>query len=180
MAKWLEYTKRADFKSLGNHLGVDQVVARILVNRGLQTIEEMQDFLHPGPEQLGDGSQMKDMAKAVSLLKEAILQGKHIRIMGDYDIDGVQATYILHQGLLRCGAKASYGIPHRVIDGYGINESMIERCVAEGVEVVITCDNGIAAGEAIALAKKMGLTVIVTDHHAVSYTHLTLPTILRV
>lgn len=169
MAKWLEYTKRADFKSLGNHLGVDQVVARILVNRGLQTIEEMQDFLHPGPEQLGDGSQMKDMAKAVSLLKEAILQGKHIRIMGDYDIDGVQATYILHQGLLRCGAKASYGIPHRVIDGYGINESMIERCVAEGVEVVITCDNGIAAGEAIALAKKMGLTVIVTDHHEIPY-----------
>lgn len=169
MAKWLQYTKRADFKGIGQRLGVDQVVARILVNRGLQSEDEMRRFLHPGVEQLFDGSQMKDMAKAVSLLKEAILQGKHIRIIGDYDIDGVQATYVLHQGLIHCGAKASFGIPHRITDGYGINQAIIHTCVADGVDLVITCDNGIAATDAIALAKEEGLTVIVTDHHEIPY-----------
>ncbi|MDD6194817.1 MAG: single-stranded-DNA-specific exonuclease RecJ [Lachnospiraceae bacterium] len=169
MAKWLEYQKKADFKEMGERLGVDQVVTRILVNRGLQSVEEMQRFLHPSPEQLEDGSKMKDMAKAVSLLKEAIYGGKCIRIIGDYDIDGVQATYILHQGLLHCGAKASYGIPHRITEGYGVNMSMIEDCIADGVEVVITCDNGIAAREAVALAKEAGLTVIITDHHEIPF-----------
>lgn len=169
MAKWLEYKRKADFKGMGAYLGVDQVVARILVNRGLQSVEEMQDFLHPSPEQLGDGSKMKDMAKAVSLLKQAICEGKSIRVIGDYDIDGVQATYILHQGLLHCKAKASYGIPHRVTDGYGVNVSMIEQCIADGVDMVITCDNGIAAGEAIAVAKEAGLTVIITDHHEIPF-----------
>ena len=169
MAKWLQYTKRADFKGIGEHLGVDQVIARIMVNRGLDSEEQMQIFLHPDHKQLLDGGTMKDMAKAVSLLRDAILQGKHIRVVGDYDIDGVQATYILHQGLLHCGAKVSYSIPHRVTDGYGINESIIESCVNDGVDVVITCDNGIAAREPIAMAKEAGLTVIVTDHHEIPY-----------
>ena len=113
MAKWLQYTKRADFKGIGEHLGVDQVIARIMVNRGLDSEEQMQIFLHPDHKQLLDGGTMKDMAKAVSLLRDAILQGKHIRVVGDYDIDGVCSTYI-------CIAPEGLGLSHAVSYGVGI------------------------------------------------------------
>lgn len=169
MTKWVVYSKKADFKEMGRIHGIDQVLARILVNRGLTEETQVRSFLHPSYAALEDGSKMKDMAKAVSLLRRAMENGTHIRIIGDYDIDGVQATYILHQGLLRCHKNVSYGIPHRVEDGYGLNVELIDSCIADGVGLVITCDNGIAAADAIRHAKDAGITVIVTDHHEVPY-----------
>lgn len=169
MAKWFVYNKAADFNKIGREHGIDAVLARILVNRGLTEKKEIDDFLHPSEKQLLDGSRMKDMEKAVSVIKAAILNEKRIRIIGDYDVDGIQATYILHQGLLRCGAKASYGIPHRMTDGYGLNTSLVEKCIKDNIEVILTCDNGIAARDAICMAKEAGLSVVVTDHHEVPY-----------
>lgn len=169
MSKWMIYNKKGDFAGIGQQFGIDQVLAKIMVNRGLSSPEQIREYLHPDIRMLEDGEKLKDMAKAVSLLKEAILLGKSIRIIGDYDIDGVQSTYILHQGLLRCGGKVTYQIPHRVEDGYGINERIIEKCIRDGVDLVITCDNGIAAANPIRLAREAGMTVIVTDHHEVPF-----------
>lgn len=169
MSKWMIYNKKGDFAGIGQQFGIDQVLAKIMVNRGLSSPEQIREYLHPDIQMLEDGEKLKDMAKAVSLLKEAILLGKSIRIIGDYDIDGVQSTYILHQGLMRCGGKVTYQIPHRVEDGYGINERIIEKCIRDGVDLVITCDNGIAATNPIRLAREAGMTVIVTDHHEVPF-----------
>ncbi len=169
MSKWMIYNKKGDFAGIGQQFGIDQVLAKIMVNRGLSSPEQIREYLHPDIRMLEDGEKLKDMAKAVSLLKEAILLGKSIRIIGDYDIDGVQSTYILHQGLMRCGGKVTYQIPHRVEDGYGINERIIEKCIRDRVDLVITCDNGIAAATPIRLAREAGLTVIVTDHHEVPF-----------
>ena len=169
MSKWMIYNKKGDFAGIGQQFGIDQVLAKIMVNRGLSSPEQIREYLHPDIRMLEDGEKLKDMAKAVSLLKEAILLGKSIRIIGDYDIDGVQSTYILHQGLMRCGGKVTYQIPHRVEDGYGINERIIEKCIQDGVDLVITCDNGIAAANPIRLAREAGMTVIVTDHHEVPF-----------
>ena len=110
---------------------------------------------------------MKDMDRAVFLLKEAIDQGRRIRIVGDYDIDGVCSTYLLYQGIKRCGGRVDYQIPERIRDGYGINENIIRKASEDGIDMIITCDNGIAAVEQIRLAKELGMTVVVTDHHEV-------------
>lgn len=169
MAKWMIYNKKGEFSEIGKQMKIDPVLAKIMINRDITSQEQMQEYLHPGREYLADGEKMKDMAKAVSLLKKTIYQGKKIRIIGDYDIDGIEATYILHQGLLRCGGKVSYQLPHRVEDGYGINTTMIERCLEDGVELVVTCDNGIAASEAVLAAKESGIQVIITDHHQVPF-----------
>lgn len=170
MAKWMMYSKKADFQEIAARHGVDQVIARILVNRGVTEETQIRQYLHPSADDLMDGSRMRDMEKAVSLLRTAVTDRMRIRIIGDYDIDGIQATYILHQGLLRVGALVDYAVPNRMEDGYGLNVSMIEQCIADGVGLVVTCDNGIAAAEAIAAAKEAGLMVIVTDHHEVPYT----------
>ncbi len=169
MAKWLVYNKRADFKAIGEKYHIDPVVARILVNRDVRDDASIAAYLHPTKKDLGDAGLLQDMDKAIALLQKAIQQNTKIRIIGDYDIDGIQSTYILHQGLLRVGADADYAIPDRIEDGYGVNIRLMERCVMDGIGLVITCDNGIAAAEAIAYAKKEGLTVIVTDHHEVPY-----------
>lgn len=169
MAKWMIYNKRGDFFGIGKQLKLDPVLVKIMINRDMTSKEQMKEYLHPGKEYLADGAKMKDMAKAVSLLREAIYQGKQIRIIGDYDIDGIEATYILHQGLLRCGAKVNYQLPHRIEDGYGINTEMIEKCVEDGVDLVVTCDNGIAALEAVQAAKEAGIQVLITDHHQVLF-----------
>lgn len=169
MAKWMMYSKKADFKEMARTYGIDQVLARILVNRGLTEPEEIRAYLHPRLEDLHDGGQMKDMDRAVALLQEAVTEGRKIRIIGDYDIDGIQATYILHTGLQRAGARVDYAIPHRITDGYGVNPDMIKKCAEDGVELVVTCDNGIAATEAISLAKELGMTILVTDHHEVPF-----------
>lgn len=169
MAKWLMYSKRADFTAMGKKYQIDPVVARILVNRDLTEDAAITAFLHPSEKDLGDGKALKDMDVAVALLQKAIKEKKKIRIIGDYDIDGIQATYILHQGLLRLGAIVDYAIPDRIEDGYGVNIRLVEKCVTDGIGLVITCDNGIAAADAIAYAKEAGIEVIVTDHHEVPY-----------
>ncbi|MBQ2424987.1 MAG: DHH family phosphoesterase, partial [Lachnospiraceae bacterium] len=170
-------TKRADFNGLAERLGVSPISVRIMRNRGLETEEEMRKYLYGTLDELYDGSLMKDMGKAVKILTEKFKAGKKIRIIGDYDIDGVCATYLLLTGLRRAagnvntedqsGILIDYEIPDRVKDGYGINESIIRQAAADGVDTIITCDNGISAWKEIALAKEFGMTVIVTDHHEV-------------
>lgn len=168
MAKWFVYNKSADFKGIGEKYNIDQVVARVLINRDVAE-NDMAEYLNPAPEHLHDGSQMQDMFRGVSLIKDSIENNHKIRIIGDYDVDGIQSTYILHQGLLRLGADVDYAIPDRVEDGYGINTSMVDKAHSEGVETIITCDNGIAAMDAIELAKEYNMTVVITDHHEIPY-----------
>ena len=174
---WMLQTKRADFHGLAAKLGVSPVAVRVMRNRGIETEEEMHRYLYGTVEELYDGSRMKDMEKAVAILVEKLRAGKHVRVIGDYDIDGVCSTYLLLTGLRRAvmavrsaaGADwtVDYEIPDRIKDGYGINESIIHQAAADGVDTIITCDNGIAARNEIALAKSLGMTVIVTDHHEV-------------
>ena len=171
---WMLQTKRADFQGLAQVLGVSPVAVRIMRNRGLETEEEMRRYLYGTVDQLHDGSLMKDMGKAVGILMEKIQSRKRIRIIGDYDIDGVCSTYLLYTGLRRCAGAQNgsedlidYEIPDRIKDGYGINEMIIRQAAADGVDTIITCDNGISASKEIALAKEMGTTVVVTDHHEV-------------
>lgn len=169
MAKWYMAAKKADFNQIAEKLHIDPVIARILRNRDLVTVEEMHSFLHASLEELYDPYLLKDAQKAACLLKEKILQKKKIRIIGDYDVDGICATYILYKGLKVCGAEADTVIPHRMKDGYGINETLIRQACEEGVDTILTCDNGIAAREELKLGKEKGLTCIVTDHHEVPY-----------
>ena len=175
---WMLQTKRADFNGLAAKLGVSPVAVRIMRNRGMETEAEMYRYLYGTVDQLYDGRLMKDMETAVELLIEKLKAGKHVRIIGDYDIDGVCATYILLTGLRRAAAAmygatsqaaglVDYEIPDRIKDGYGINESIIRLAAADRVDTLITCDNGIAAAKEIALAKEFGMSVIVTDHHEV-------------
>lgn len=172
---WMLQTKRADFQGLASRLGVNPVSVRIMRNRGMETEAQMHRYLYGTVDDLYDGSLMKDMKKAVSLLIEKLQSRKKIRIIGDYDIDGVCSTYLLYTGLCRA-AKAvaaettdhvDYEIPDRIKDGYGINESIIRQAAADGVDTIVTCDNGISAFGEIALACSLGMTVIVTDHHEV-------------
>lgn len=169
MAKWYMAAKKADFNQIAEKLHIDPVIARILRNRDLVTVEEMHSFLHASLEKLYDPYLLKDAQKAACLLKEKILQKKKIRIIGDYDVDGICATYILYKGLKVCGAETDTVIPHRIKDGYGINETLIRQACEEGVDTILTCDNGIAAREELQLGKEKGLTCIVTDHHEVPY-----------
>ena len=136
-------------------------------NREVRTDEEINLYLNGTPEDLYDGRLMKDMECAVSILKEKIAEEKKIRIIGDYDIDGVNSTYILQKGLELAGADVDTDIPHRIKDGYGLNRALVDRAYQDGVDTILTCDNGIAAIEEIAYGKEKGMTVIVTDHHEV-------------
>lgn len=164
-AKWMVYAKKADFEGIGKTFGISPVTARIIRNRGLESAEDIGRYLKGGVKDLYDPHLLPDMELAVDILKAKILQKKHIRIVGDYDIDGVCSVYILYQALSRVGAKVDYEIPDRIKDGYGINEGIIEAAAAAGVDTILTCDNGIAAIDEIARARELGMTVIVTDHH---------------
>lgn len=168
MSKWMVWMKKADFKGLGQKYGIDPVLARIMVNRGVQP-DDFDAYLHPSMEQLHDPHMLKDADLSADLLLESIQKHEKIRIIGDYDIDGIQSVYILHQALLRCSADADYAVPERLKDGYGMNVRLVNEAFDSGVQTLITCDNGIAAGEAIDRAKELGMTVIVTDHHNVPY-----------
>ncbi|MEG1781108.1 MAG: single-stranded-DNA-specific exonuclease RecJ [Clostridium sp.] len=160
-------TKRADFDKIAKQFHIDPVTVRIIRNRGIESEEGMNQYLNGTPESLYDPLSLKDMEAAVSILKEKIAEEKKIRIVGDYDIDGVCSTYLLLTALRRLGARVDYEIPERVKDGYGINESIILKAAADGVDTILTCDNGIAAFSQIRLAKELGMTVVVTDHHEV-------------
>lgn len=169
MEKWFVAAKRADFKELSKRFGIDQVIARIIRNRDIIEEEEIDKYLNGTIADLYSPEELKDVKKAVSILKEKIEEQKKIRIIGDYDIDGVQSVYILYSGLKKCGAMIDYAIPDRIADGYGVNNRLIEQAKEDGIDTVLTCDNGIAAAEALELAKQFGMTVIVTDHHEVPY-----------
>ncbi len=171
---WMVQTKRADFEGLSKKLGVSPVSVRIMRNRGMETEEEMYRYLYGTIEELYEPALMKNMRKAVEILIKKLNEGKKIRIIGDYDIDGVCSAYLLVTGLRRVSLELTgregavdYEIPDRIKDGYGINESIIRKAAADGIDTIITCDNGIAAAKEIALAKDCGMTVIVTDHHEV-------------
>lgn len=167
--RWYVTAKKADFQAIGTRFGIDPVTARIIRNRDIIGEEAIADYLECSPRQLHDPHLLKDAKKGAEILADKIAGGKKIRVIGDYDIDGVNASYILITGLRICGANADHVIPDRVHDGYGVNCGMITRALDEGVDTIITCDNGISAAEEIAFAKESGLTVIITDHHEVPF-----------
>lgn len=166
-AIWMLHTKRADFSAIAERFHISPVTARIIRNRDITGEHEIEKYLHGTRRDLYDPHLLKDMDRAVDILREKIEKGLRIRIVGDYDIDGICSSYLLYQGLKRCGARVDYQIPERIRDGYGINESIIRRAGEEGIDTILTCDNGIAALEQIRMAKELGMTVLVTDHHEV-------------
>ena len=169
MEKWMITAKRADFQAIAQRFGIDQVTARLIRNRDVVGDEAIHEYLHGTREQMHSPWLMKDMEKTVDILTEKIRAGSRIRIIGDYDIDGVMSTYILLKSLEGLGADVDHVIPNRITDGYGINEHLIEQAYQEGRDTIITCDNGIAARTQIERAKALGMTVLVTDHHEVPF-----------
>lgn len=169
MSKWFMAAKKADFEEIAEQFHIDPVIARIIRNRDVITTEEINLFLNGSLDDIHDPRALKDAEKAVSILREKIRQKKKIRIIGDYDVDGICSTYILYKGLIVCGAEVDTVIPHRMKDGYGINEGLVEQALADGVDTILTCDNGIAAKDVLEAGKAKGLTCIVTDHHEVPY-----------
>ncbi len=169
MAKWYVAAKKADFQGISEKYGISPVTARIIRNRDMVEEEEIRKFLEGGMEDLYSPSLLKGMEETVGLLQKKIREKRPIRIIGDYDADGICSAFILHQGLLGAGAVADTAIPHRIKDGYGLNDHLVEDAFAAGIDTILTCDNGIAAAPQVALAKEKGMTVIVTDHHEIPY-----------
>ena len=167
--KWMVHTKRADFYGIAGRFGIDPVTARILTNRGVKGDAAIEEYLHGGLDVLPSPLLMRDMEKAAALADSKIAAGKRIRVIGDYDVDGICASYILVKALGMLGAEVDCDIPERIRDGYGLNIRLVEKAHADGIDTIITCDNGIAAASEIARAKKLGMTVIVTDHHEVPF-----------
>lgn len=169
MEKWMVYNKKADFQKIGSEFGIDPVIARLIRNRDIQDMKEIRSYLYGTLAEIPSPWKMKDMERAVQILQKIITQKKKIRIIGDYDIDGVTATCILLKGLKRLNANVDTYIPDRVKDGYGMHEQLIDKALEDGIDTILTCDNGIAAAAEIEYAKKEGLTVIVTDHHDIPF-----------
>ena len=169
MEKWVVAAKKADFNQIGRQFHIDPVIARLIRNRDVVGDEKIREYLLGTVDEIPSPWLMKDMEKAVDILEKKIQQQARIRIIGDYDIDGVTSTYILLKGLTRIGADVDTYIPDRIADGYGIHEHLIDRAEADGIDTIVTCDNGIAAIAEIQTAKKKGMTVIVTDHHEIPY-----------
>ena len=168
-AKWVIAAKKADFNRIGERFGIDPVIARIMRNRGMTEADEMEMYLHGTKADLYNPHLLKDVDRAAEIIYGKIREGKRIRIIGDYDIDGIQSTFILLKGLGRLDADVDYVIPDRIQDGYGLNEHLVTRAYEEGIDTILTCDNGISATEQISMAKKLGMTVVVTDHHEVPF-----------
>lgn len=169
MEKWMVYNKKADFQKIGSEFGIDPVIARLIRNRDIQDMKEIRSYLYGTLAEIPSPWKMKNMERAVQILQKKITQKKKIRIIGDYDIDGVTATCILLKGLKRLNANVDTYIPDRVKDGYGMHEQLIDKALEDGIDTILTCDNGIAAAAEIEYAKKEGLTVIVTDHHDIPF-----------
>lgn len=169
MEKWFVTMKKADFNGIAEKYQISPIIARLMRNRDVIGDEAIDFYLNGTVEDLYDGLLMKDMDHAVDILKEKIEEGKKIRVIGDYDIDGVNATYILQQGLAGLGADVDTDIPDRIKDGYGLNQMLIDRALEDDVDTIVTCDNGIAAMNEIAYGKEQGMTIVVTDHHEVPY-----------
>ena len=169
MEKWFITMKKADFGTVAEKYHISPITARLIRNRDIIGDDAIDFYLNGTIADLYDGMLMKDMDRAVEILAEKIREEKPVRIIGDYDIDGVNATYILQEGLSALGAEADTDIPDRIRDGYGLNRMLIDRAIRDGIDTIVTCDNGIAASEEIAYGKENGLTVIVTDHHEIPY-----------
>lgn len=169
MEKWVLAAKRADFQEIGRKYGIDPVIARIIRNRDITEDAEINQYLNGTLDDIPSWKSLKDIDKAVEIISQKIDLGTRMRIIGDYDIDGVTATYILLKGFKRLGANVDTYIPDRIADGYGIHNHLIEKAKEDGVDTIVTCDNGISAADQIAFAKKMGMTVVVTDHHEVPF-----------
>lgn len=169
MEKWFIAAKRADFNKIGNEFKIDPVIARIIRNRDHVTKREIDTYLNGSLEDLYSPWKLKDMEKAVKILQKKIKEKKKIRIISDYDVDGVISNYVLSVGLKRCGADVDFKIPNRIVDGYGINENLILEAKEAGIDTIVTCDNGIAALDQIAYGKELGMTMIVTDHHDIPF-----------
>ena len=155
---WTVKNKKDDFETICKEHSITEVTARLLVNRGLTTKQERDAFLHPSFSNFEQPEQLKNAEKAGKLIQKEIMAGKKIRIIGDYDVDGIMSVYILYRTLCFAGARVDYRIPDRMKDGYGINRFMVEEAISDGVETIITCDNGISAVEPIQLAKEAGIT----------------------
>ena len=169
MEKWFVAMKKADFDQIARKYHISPILARLIRNRDMTGDGEIDLYLNGTIADLHDGMLMKDMDKAVEILSEKIHEGKAIRVIGDYDIDGVSATYVLQEGISKLGGDVDTDIPDRMKDGYGLNRVLIDRALEDGVDTIITCDNGIAAAEEIEYGRQQGLTIIVTDHHEVPY-----------
>lgn len=169
MEKWKVYAKKDDFISIGKKFQIDPVVARIIRNRDITGYENIEMYLYPDKSKLYSPWKMKNMEKAVEIILKAIKNTKKIRVIGDYDIDGVCSGYILVSGLERLGARVDFAVPDRIGDGYGINQRIIKEAFDQGIELIVTCDNGIAAVEPIDYAKSLGMDVVITDHHEIAY-----------
>ncbi|MCI9638150.1 MAG: single-stranded-DNA-specific exonuclease RecJ [Hungatella sp.] len=166
--KWMLYAKKADFNKIAEEFHINPVTARVMRNRDVSGQEAIRRYLYGTMADLYSPGLLKDGEKAADILKEKTEAGKWIRIVGDYDIDGVCSTYLLFQALKRVGARVDYEIPDRVKDGYGINEQIIEAAARDGVDTILTCDNGISAVAQMERAKELGMTVIITDHHDIA------------
>lgn len=169
MEKWIEIRKGGNFMEMAKKYGIDPLIARIIRNRDIIDEKEITEYLYGGKEALHNPHLLKDVDKAAEIIADGIAGKKAMRIIGDYDIDGVNAAYILLEGIRRCGGNVDAAIPDRMKDGYGINEHLIEQALSAGKELLITCDNGIAAINEINFAKEKGMTVVVTDHHEIPY-----------
>lgn len=170
MERWSIRNPQNHLAKYRKSLGINELICRVLTNRGITDYAGARSFLQPDFAELHNPRLLKDLEKGVVILKEKIAAGKKIRIIGDYDVDGVISVYLLYKALSRCRALVDFDIPHRILDGYGINDRIIAKAREEGIDTLVTCDNGIAAAEQIAYAKALGLTVIVTDHHEVPFT----------
>lgn len=169
MAKWFVAAKKADFNRIAEQFGISPVTARIIRNRDVVGEEQIRKYLSGTLQELYDPGLLKGMEQAVSLLQEKIKDRRKIRVIGDYDVDGVCAAFILKKGLQSCGAVVDTAIPHRMKDGYGLNGHLVQEARQDGIDTIVTCDNGIAAAGQVAMAKELGMTVIVTDHHEIPY-----------
>ena len=167
--RWRLYAKKADFAAISKEYGINQVTARIMRNRGVETKEEIESYLKGDLDYLSDPALMKDADKAASLLEAAIANNELIAISSDFDNDGIFSGLLLKEAIIELGGRAAIFTPNRVMEGYGVNSRIVEEANAKGASVLLTCDNGIAAFEAIEEAKKLGMTVIVTDHHEVPF-----------
>ena len=169
MAKWLETRKGGDFRKIARECGISPYLARILRNRGVAGADAVREYLYGGLDDLNDPRLLFDTQSAAELLRSAVRAKTKIRVIGDYDVDGICSSYILVKGLRAVGADVTYALPNRITDGYGLNGRMIDEAIADGIGLIITCDNGIAAAEPVKKAKNAGILVIVTDHHEIPF-----------
>lgn len=169
MEKWYIKNKSADYRKIARDFKISEFLSKLLVNRDIIDFELIDSFIFPNLNKLHNPNLMKDLSKGADIIRDNIMNNKKIRIVGDYDVDGVISIYLLYMGIKKCGGDVDYVIPNRIDDGYGINNDIVRDSKKDGIDTIITCDNGIAAIEQIKLAKELGLTVIVTDHHDIPY-----------